>query len=169
MPTAGRPALTCNSSRSYRRFLPMPCVSTRFNDIHDSRPSKIEKLTDGPGSTGKNRPESLICSLRLIQGTEGCTTTSMLADPRQSTYVCKCIGLVSLAYSSACKAMIWSMKLKSMLMPPYGAEKLASKLEPPEYGTWRRQHQTLRRGFQIAYSSEPCICDRFWQFVRPLR
>lgn len=27
------------------------------------------------------------------------------------------------------------MNVKSMLMPPNGAEKLASRLEPPEYGT----------------------------------
>jgi hypothetical protein len=40
-----------------------------------------------------------------------------------------------LAYSSACKDKILSMNEKSMLMPPYGAEKFASRLEPPEYGT----------------------------------
>lgn len=28
-----------------------------------------------------------------------------------------------------------------MLMPPYGAEKLASRLEPPEYGTATCQHR----------------------------
>lgn len=38
-------------------------------------------------------------------------------------------------YSSACNTTILSIKVKSMLMPPYGAEKLASRLEPPEYGT----------------------------------
>jgi hypothetical protein len=40
-----------------------------------------------------------------------------------------------LAYSSACRDRTWSMKVKSILIPPNGAEKLASRLEPPEYGT----------------------------------
>ena len=35
-------------------------------------------------------------------------------------------------YSSSCKATIWSMNEKSMLIPPNGAEKLASRLDPPE-------------------------------------
>lgn len=42
------------------------------------------KLTDGPGSTGKKRPESLICSFKLIHGTEGWTTTSILSLKCQS-------------------------------------------------------------------------------------
>lgn len=40
--------------------------------------SEADVLTDGPGSTGKNRPECFICSFRLIQGTDGWTTTSKL-------------------------------------------------------------------------------------------
>lgn len=31
------------------------------------------------------------------------------------------------------------MNVKSILMPPNGAEKLASRLDPPEYGTARDQ------------------------------
>jgi CBS-domain-containing membrane protein len=47
---------------------------------------------------------------------------------------------MAFAHSSACNAIILSMKLKSMLRPPNGAEKLASRLEPPEYGTLRCQY-----------------------------
>ena len=70
-------------------------------------------LADGPGSTGKKRPECLICSFKSIQDTAGWTMTSM---------------------SSSCNWTILSMNIKSTLIPPCGAEKFASRLEPPEYG-----------------------------------
>jgi len=35
------------------------------------------------------------------------------------------------------------MKEKSTLIPPYGAEKLASKLVPPEYGTSKKVSNVL--------------------------
>lgn len=52
-------------------------------------------LTGGPGSTGKNRPLSLILSFISIQDTDGCTIMSMLGflsvihSKRLKTYVQK--------------------------------------------------------------------------------
>lgn len=64
---------------TYSRLL--SCVSLHdmqeWGDLH----------TEGPGSTGKKRPESFISSFKLIQETEGCTTTSILVAPDQYSYL----------------------------------------------------------------------------------
>jgi hypothetical protein len=74
--------VTCNSCRPYRQSWPVLAVSEiRITSLGGTAAHwnlGNASLTDGPGSTGKNRPESLIWSLRLIQGTEGWTTTSIL-------------------------------------------------------------------------------------------
>lgn len=59
------------------------------------------------------------------------------------------------------------MNVKSMLMPPKGAEKLASKLDPPEYGTGVAQFvvQDVRC---CTYSLVSCTYGILAQAVKPL-
>ena len=75
-----------------------------------------------------------------------------------------------------------------MLMPPKGAEKLASKLDPPEYGTTTSEHSlhcifcNLTHRYLVlvahfgdlgAFLGRFWICYRYWELVdvdrRPFR
>jgi hypothetical protein len=59
------------------------------------------------------------------------------------------------------------MNVKSMLMPPNGAEKLASRLDPPEYGTARDQSVRVT-DVARSYSWVSCTCGTLARGVRPL-
>ncbi len=59
------------------------------------------------------------------------------------------------------------MNVKSMLIPPKGAEKLASRLDPPEYGTVS-YYAGLYYQLIHTYSWGSCICGILLQAATPL-
>lgn len=66
------------------------------------------------------------------------------------------ISIDGQSYSSACSASTRSMKVKSILIPPNGAEKFASRLDPPEYGTviaqlWSKNAQDIRTHWDLVF------------------
>jgi hypothetical protein len=51
------------------------------------------------------------------------------------------------------------MNEKSILMPPKGAEKFASRLDPPEYGTIPNQHQSQHHSDGLTHRDLVLVAD----------
>lgn len=122
-------ALTCSLSRPCHQFWPITyehvLLAVLFWRLCGSRAYRWPRIDW--------EEEARIFDL-LVQAHPGYRRLhdDVHANGTTSVHIWRRSGLVAFAYSSACRAMILSIKLKSMLMPPNGAEKLASKLEPPE-------------------------------------